>query len=78
LYPDAESRAKFYAAGKQWGFLCSDDILELEDMNPVGGAVGTTYWMPVNMKDASQPNIVPSGAPQEQDNAEEDKEKPAA
>jgi HK97 family phage portal protein len=78
LYPDAESRAKFYAAGKQWGFLCSDDILELEDMNPVGGAGGTTYWMPTNMKDASQPNVVPSGAPQEQDNAEEDKEKPAA
>lgn len=61
LYPDAESRAKFYAAGKQWGFLCTDDICELEDMNPVGGKVGTTYWMPTNMKDASNPDFVPQG-----------------
>lgn len=79
LYPDAESRAKFYAAGRQWGFLNADDVMELEDMNPIGGPAGQTYWMPINMKDASKPGEMPSGAQPEPDNAEEEgKEKPAA
>lgn len=55
MYPDAESRAKFYAAGRQWGFLNGDDIAELEDMNPLPNGVGKVYWMPINMQDASDP-----------------------
>ena len=52
LYPDADSRAKFYIAGKQGGFLNTNDIRELEDMNPVEKPSGEIYWMPVNMVDA--------------------------
>jgi phage portal protein BeeE len=61
MYPDAAARGDFYAKGRQWGFLNADDIRELEDMNPVGGPAGTTYWMPTNMKNAATPNFVPSG-----------------
>ena len=34
IMPDASSRKDFYSAGKQWGFLCTDDILEMEHLNP--------------------------------------------
>lgn len=52
LYPDADSRAKFYQAGKQWGFLNTNDIREMENLNPVTDGSGETFWMPFNMQDA--------------------------
>ena len=56
MYPDAAARAGFYAAGKQWGFLNTNIILEMEDMNPVDNAeVGEKFWMPINMQDAGDP-----------------------
>jgi HK97 family phage portal protein len=64
LYPDAASRSKFYATGRQWGFLNGNDIRELEDMDPIPGGAGSAYWMPVNMMDAGDVHqIVPPGAP---------------
>ena len=64
LYPEADSRSKFYSAGKQWGFLNSNDIRELEDMDPIEGPAGDKYWIPVNMMDAADiDQIVPAGAP---------------
>jgi HK97 family phage portal protein len=55
MYPDADSRAKFYSAGKQWGFLNTNDVRELEDMNPVTDGSGDIYWAPVNMQPADMP-----------------------
>jgi hypothetical protein len=55
MYPDADSRAKFYASGKQWGYLNSNDIRELEDMNPITDGSGDLYWAPVNMQPADMP-----------------------
>jgi HK97 family phage portal protein len=55
LYPDSESRAKFYSAGKNWGFLSTNDVRELEDMNPVEDGTGDQYWAPVNCQPASMP-----------------------
>jgi HK97 family phage portal protein len=55
LYPSADSRAKFYASGKQWGYLSSNDIRELEDMNPIDDGGGDLYWAPVNMQPATMP-----------------------
>lgn len=52
LYPDAESRSKFYASGKQWGYLNTNDIHELEDMNPVTDGTGEIYMVQVNMQNA--------------------------
>ena len=48
--PDAASKKEYYSAGKQWGFLNSDTILEMEGMNPTWDGSGQFYWMPVNMQ----------------------------
>lgn len=53
MYPDAASRSTFYGSGKNWGYLCTNDIHELENMNPVEDGSGDTYWMPQNMQDAA-------------------------
>jgi HK97 family phage portal protein len=56
MYPDAAARSTFYSQGKQWGFLNTNMILELEDMNPVEDEkVGETFWQPINMQDAGDP-----------------------
>jgi hypothetical protein len=56
MYPDAAARSAFYSQGKQWGFLNTNMILELEDMNPVENEkVGETFWQPINMQDAGDP-----------------------
>jgi HK97 family phage portal protein len=48
LRPDAASREKFYASGKQWGYLNTNDIRAFEGMNPVEEDWAEAYWMPVN------------------------------
>lgn len=53
MYPDAASRSTFYGSGKQWGYLTSNDIRELEGMNPVTDGSGDKLWMPNNMVDAA-------------------------
>ena len=53
MYPDATSRAALYGSGKQWGYLNTNDIHELEGMNPVEDGSGDKYWMPINMQDAA-------------------------
>lgn len=55
MYPDAAARSAFYSSGKQWGFLNTNMILELEDMNPIDPKVGEVFWMPINMQDAADP-----------------------
>jgi len=55
LYPDADSRATFYASGKQWGYLNTNDIHELEDLNPVEDGSGELYMVQVNMQPADMP-----------------------
>jgi HK97 family phage portal protein len=64
LTPDSESRAKLITVLKQWGLANTDDIREkFLDWNPVGGPAGQTYWMPVNMMDASDPLKLSPGDP---------------
>lgn len=54
-----DARAKFYAAGRQWGWFSVNDIRELEDLNAVEG--GDRYLEPVNMVEAgSQPDPNPA------------------
>lgn len=50
MYPDADSRAKFYASGRQWGYLTKNDIRELEDLNPDESGAGDIYTVQVNMQ----------------------------
>lgn len=53
MYPDAKSRSTFYGSGKQWGYLNTNEIHELEGMNPATDGSGDKYWMPNNMVDAA-------------------------
>lgn len=52
---DAASREKFYASGRQWGYLTPNDVLAMERMNPIQSEIGEQYWMPVNMTLATTP-----------------------
>jgi HK97 family phage portal protein len=80
LTPDSESRAKLITVLRQWGLANADDVRELFlDWNPIGGPAGQTYWMPVNMMDASDPLKLSPGDPNAitgMDGADEDE--PAA
>jgi HK97 family phage portal protein len=55
LYPDATSRSTFYGNGKQWGYLTTNDIREMEGLNPVEDGTGDRLWMPVNEQYADDP-----------------------
>ena len=52
LRASATDRNDFYAKGKQWGFLNTNMILEMEQLNPVDEDWAEKYWEPVNMADA--------------------------
>jgi HK97 family phage portal protein len=66
IMPDASSRQAFYSAGKQWGFLSTDDILEMEHLNPTDQEGSDLYWMPTNVgvmsKDGAQIPTSPTDA----------------
>jgi len=49
LRGDTVSRYQAYGFGKQWGFLSTNDIRRLENMNPVEG--GDVYLAPLNYTD---------------------------
>lgn len=49
LRGDAASRAAFYQTMRQQlGVFNGDDVLALEDMNPMPDGMGEAYWMPAN------------------------------
>ena len=53
LRGDAESRNKAYAVMRQNGVINANDWRAWENLNPIPGKAGKTYWMPMNMVDAS-------------------------
>lgn len=63
---DLKTRYDAYAVGKQNGWLSSDEIRELEDMNPLPDAVGTLYWMPQNYAPVNGPAAILEPTPQPQ------------
>lgn len=59
---DIKTRHEVYAIRRQNGINNADEIRALEDEQPIGGRAGETYWMPVNMSDASaMPVSTPAG-----------------
>lgn len=60
LRGDLASRYTAYATARQWGWMSVNDILELEDRNPVGPE-GDVYLSPMNMTPAS--SYVDNGDP---------------
>lgn len=55
LRGNTEARTKYYAAGRQWGFLSINDIRAKENLNPIGPE-GDNYLDPLNMKPAGSPD----------------------
>ena len=53
--PDAASREKFYASGRQWAYLNTNDIRAFEKLNPIEEPWAEDYWMPINMTLADTP-----------------------
>lgn len=47
-------RFQAYAIARQWGWACPNDIREIENQNPLPGAQGDIYLVPMNMVDAKQ------------------------
>ena len=60
LRGDIASRYAAYATGRQWGWLNSNDIRALENMNPVPG--GEAYFAPMNMTTLEQIGETPDVA----------------
>ena len=46
---DSASREKFYASGRQWAYLNTNDIRAFEKLNPINEPWAEQYWIPVNM-----------------------------
>jgi HK97 family phage portal protein len=60
LRGDIKSRYESYAIGRQWGWLSADDILAMENRNPLPKNQGQAYLTPLNMVPASvQKNFSP-------------------
>jgi HK97 family phage portal protein len=57
---DVETRYKAYAIGRNWGWLCADDIREIENMNPLPKGQGKIYLVPLNMIPADQVGQAPA------------------
>jgi HK97 family phage portal protein len=53
LRGDEAARNASYATGRQWGWLCADDINELENRNPLPDRQGKIFLVPANMIDAA-------------------------
>jgi HK97 family phage portal protein len=58
LRGDLPSRYAAYAIGRQWGWLCADDICERENMNPLPNGQGQIYLVPMNMAPADRLNEI--------------------
>ncbi|MGM0882607.1 MAG: phage portal protein [Bacillota bacterium] len=56
LRGDSKSRSEFYHNARLDGWMNADMILELEDMNPIGGQAGQGFWMPENYHYADEPS----------------------
>ena len=53
LRGDFKTTMDGFAVGKQWGFLCTNDIRKELDMNPIGPE-GDVFWSPVNMQNSAR------------------------
>ena len=78
LRGDQASRFAAYATARNWGWFSANDVLELEDRNPLPGKQGDMYLVPANMIPADQagkqlaaPASVPAPPPEEDDEESE-------
>jgi HK97 family phage portal protein len=62
LRGDLKSRYDAYAIARNWGWMSANDILELEDRNPLPGDLGDMYLVPLNMVSAEFAGDPPAAA----------------
>ncbi len=55
LRGDIKSRYEAYATARNWGWMSADDVLELENKNPLPDGKGEEYLRPSNMTLAGTP-----------------------
>jgi hypothetical protein len=60
LRGDQKSRYEAYAIGRQWGWLCADDVRGMENMNRLPDGQGQIYMVPVNMVPAKNMLLQPA------------------
>lgn len=59
LRGDLLSRFQSYAIARQWGWYSADDILEIENKNPLPNGQGSIYLIPMNMIPATSAGQLP-------------------
>lgn len=57
---DTAARHQAYAVGRQWGYYSANDILEMENRNPIGKQ-GDIYLNPMNMVPADKVDVLIDG-----------------
>jgi hypothetical protein len=57
---DSTARGTYYHNGMQDGWLCPDDVRELEDLEPIPNGLGRTFLRPLNMQEATPPATTPT------------------
>lgn len=62
LRGDQKARYDAYAIARNWGWFSANDILELEDRNPLPGKIGNIYLVPANMTTADKAGEVQTSA----------------
>lgn len=67
LRGDSAARAAFYKTMVEIGVFSQDDVRIMEDMNPIPGTVGNTYWRPMNWARLEDASVQPKNAPEVED-----------
>jgi HK97 family phage portal protein len=65
LRGDTASRFAAYNVALSTGWMCQDDVRELEDLNPIPDGVGKNFWRPAAwapLKQLTNPQPVPFGS----------------
>ena len=79
LRGDQKSRFEAYQIGREWGWLSANDILEMEDRDPLPANVGDVYIVPMNYQRADQigqQQPPPSDPPPDDDQDDDDDDPP--
>lgn len=76
LRGDIKTRWTAYAQGRQWGWLCVDDIRELEGLDPLADGQGQLFLTPQNMSPVGR--IGDDGQPVDDPNADDAANPPGA
>jgi len=63
LRGDQKARFDAYAIARNWGWMSADDVLDLEDRNPLPDKLGEMYLVPMNMQPADKAGQDATAAP---------------